>query len=242
MSNPGNLLDANPFDDETWQMLPDFLAHLPKPVCLHIWGDESAGQAEHEAVRLAQALASRFPQISYRVFPRRINYPYYPVIGIMGGTPDDAKDYGLRIIGLPAGYQMTSLIAAIQAVSFEGQTLEPMTRIKLHKLLTNDEVITNSEAITNGGAIDIELLTSAGDLNGSVAAKTLFGAAMAGEQIRTFLIVTDFFPEAGIRYTAEKLPHVVINRRFHFEGILSEEMLVDQIIKVLRGGETAKPR
>ena len=125
------------FDQETWASLQDFLGHLPDPVQLHIWGDQGASKAEYEAAHLANLLSERFEQIDHRLFPRRINYPYYPVIGIMGLVKGQAKDFGLRFIGLPSGYQMTSLIAAIQSVSFRGRTAKAKSRIQLQKL-TND--------------------------------------------------------------------------------------------------------
>jgi len=229
MNDSKNVPDSIPFDEETWQQLPDFLGNLPEPVCLHIWGDESAGVAEREAARLAGMLAERFPgTLSYRLFPRRINYPYYPVIGIMTGTAEASTDLGLRIIGLPIGYQMTSLIAAIQAASFRGQTIEPLSRLKLHKIIE-----------THRADVAIELLTSAEDEAGAAVAKSAFGAAASTERIRTFLIVTDFFPEAAQRYSAQYLPHVVINQRVHYNGPLEEDELVRQIGIALRSGSDA---
>ncbi len=230
MNDSRNVSDPVPFDEETWQQLPGFLSELPEAVCLHVWGDEAAGPAEREAARLARLLAERFPdKLSYRLLPRRINYPYYPVIGVMAGTAEASTDLGVRIIGLPIGFQMTSLIAAIQAVAFRGQTLEPLTRLKLHRLLE-----------TYQEDVAIELLTSAEDEAGAVVAKSAFGAAAANERIKTFLIVTDFFPEAAQRYSAQYLPHVVINKRVHFNGELEEEELTRQIgIALKSGSETA---
>lgn len=221
MSNLDNFNQSIPFDEETWRQLPDFLGHLPEPVCLHIWGDETAGQAEREAIHLAQTLNSQFPLITYRPLPRRSNYPYYPVFGIMAGTVESATDLGLRIIGLPVGYQLTTLIAGIQAVAFRGQTLEPLTRIKLHKLALREQ------------PINIELLTSAEDMAGSLVAKTIFGAAVVHPHLRAFVIVTDFFPEAALRYSAAHLPHIVINQRRHYQGELDEAGLVELLKQTL---------
>ncbi len=218
-----------PFDETTCQQLPDFLGNLPDPVCLHDWGDPEGSAAEREAVRLAELLANHFPdRLSYRSLPRRANYPYYPVIGLMAGSGDATADLGLRIIGLPIGLQMTSLIAGIQAVAFRGQTLEPVTRLKLHRLLT-----------ATPADVNIEVLTSAEDEAGAVTAKAVFGAAAASERVRAYLIVTDFFPEAAQRYSAAHLPHVVINQRIHFSGLLEEEDLVRQIALALGGGPAA---
>jgi len=177
--------------------------------------------AEREATRLVATLAERFPLLSYRLFPRRDNYPYYPVMGVMGGTAEQARDDGLRLIGLPIGYQMTSLIAAIQAVAFRGQTLEPATRIRLSRLPAD-------------AAVTIEVLTAADDEWGGVAAKAAFGMAAASERVRAYLIVTDFFPEAAVRYSAATLPHVVINQRVHFSGAPDEAALLRHIGLALR--------
>lgn len=218
-----------PFDEATWQQLPDFLGRLPEPVCLNVWGDPDGSIAEREAARLAELLASRFPdRLSFRCLPRRVNYPYYPVIGLMAGTADAPTDAGLRIIGLPIGLQMTSLIAGIQAVAFRGQTLEPLTRLKLRRLLT-----------ASPADVHIEVLTSAEDEAGAVTAKAVFGAAAAEDRVRAYLIVTDFFPEAAQRYSAAHLPHVVINQRVHFNGLLDEEELPRQIALALAGGSMA---
>lgn len=229
MNDSRNVSDSVPFDEETWQQLPDYLSNLPEPVCLHVWGDETAGATEREAARLARMLAERFPdKLSCRLLPRRINYPYYPVIGIMVGTAETSVDLGLRIIGLPIGFQMTSLIAAIQTASFRGQTLEPLTRLKLRKLL--DVYQTD---------VAIEVLTSAEDEAGAVVAKSAFGAAAANDRIRTFLIVTDFFPEAAQRYSAQYLPRVVINKRVHYDGALEEEEMIRQIGIALKSDRDA---
>jgi alkyl hydroperoxide reductase subunit AhpF len=224
MSDPQNLTDGVPFDEETWSQLPEFLGNLPEPVALHVWADEEATAAEREAIRLAKLLADRFPdKIAWRSFPRRANYAYYPVMGIMSGTAETFIDLGLRIIGLPIGYQMTSLVAAIQAVSFRGQTLEPVSRVKLHQLNELEKHVA------------IELVTLADDETGALVAKPAFGAAAASPWVKTFLIIVDFFPEAAQLYASGSLPHMVINKRVHFEGPLDEDELLRQIGLAVKG-------
>ena len=77
-------------------------------------------------------------------------------------------------------------------------------------------------------------LQFAEDEAGAVVAKAAFGAAAATERIRTFLIVTDYFPEAAQRYSAAYLPHTVINKRVHFNGVLEEHELVRQIERAVK--------
>jgi alkyl hydroperoxide reductase subunit AhpF len=210
---------SNPFDAETWAILPKYLAKLPNRILLRVWGDPGASAREKEAARLAEGLADRFGQLEMALLPRRVNYPYYPVLGVFGLDKDEAVDYGVRLIGLPAGVQMTSLIAAIQAVSFAGGTLEAKTRIQLSKL--QDDVT-------------LELLSSAEDEAGTTMAKALFGLAVASTHVRSFLIMADVFPEALWRYSVSYLPHLVVNGRVHADGQLNEEMILRQIALALR--------
>ncbi len=214
MIDPNNPSNQTIFDGETWAELNPILANLPKSVHLHLWGDVDASAGEQEAAVLCQTLADHFESIQFRLFPRRVNYPYYPVIGIMGEEGGETVDFGLRIIGLPKGYQMTSLITALQAVAFQGMTLEPTTRIKLHKL--SDEV-------------NVELMTSAENEGGPLMAKIAFGLAAASSYIRSYLIMSDVFPEANLRYSIKIIPHMVINGRVHVEGVVSEDVIVDHI-------------
>lgn len=203
------------FGAELWAELPGMLGNLPKPVHIHMWGDENGSRAERETAVLGQLLAAQFPEIHFRIFPRRINYDYYPVLGIQGQDDQgELIDYGVRLIGWPDGYQMTSLIAAIQAVAFQGQTLEPKTRILLTRL---------NQPVT------IELITSAEDEAGSTVAKHMFGMAVAHPQIRAFLIMGDLFPEAIMRYSVNSVPHVIINQRLHVDSVPDEEQLLQHI-------------
>jgi len=210
--------DAFQFEDESWAKLPDFLGKLPEPVRIHVWGDEQATPNEREAARLIRAICDRFEQISFALLPRRISYDYYPVIGIMRSEEEIAVDYGVRIIGLPAGVHMTSLIAAIQSVAFRGMTSDAKTRILL-KGLTED--------------VTLELITSADDEAGTVMAHRIFNMAVASPFIRSFLIMIDDFPEAGIRYSARRVPHLVINDRVHVEGLVDEEIILAHIARAV---------
>lgn len=210
----------HPFDAETWEQLPSLLAHLPEPVALVVWGDASFSRNEREAVRLCQALADRFNTIAFHTRPRRINFQYYPVIGVMGDTGDDEwHEFGVRIIGLPDGYQMTSFITAVQSVSFRGQTLEPKTRIQLSRLSQE---------------VRIEVMTDADNEVGAIMAQRAFNMAVVNAHVRSFLVMADQFPEAVMRYSIQKVPHTVINGRVHIEGVVDEEALLQHIAQAVK--------
>lgn len=210
------------FDEKTWAMLPSFFEHLPEPVLLNIWGDASTTNSVNEAVKLAQTLSERFEMIKHQLLPMRVNFHYYPVIGIMRISDGVPIDHGLRIVGLPVGFQMTSLIAGIQSASFQGSTLEAKTRIQLHRL---------------DKSVNLELFTDAQDESGAFMAQAIFNMAVFSEHVRSFLIMKDEFPEAAIRYSVREVPHLVINSRGHIQGLVNEDAILAKIATTISAGE-----
>ncbi|KAA3664664.1 MAG: hypothetical protein DWQ04_04570 [Chloroflexi bacterium] len=207
------LENNHPFDNETWEQLPAFFDSLPEPVLLIVWGDAAISQNDKDAATLCQTLAERFEGISFQMLPRRVNFHYYPVIGIMAdnGPETEWTDFGVRVIGIPTGFQMTSFITAVQSVSFRGMTLEAKSRIQLSRLQED---------------VRLELLTSAKDENGPIMAQMAFNMAVVNPHVRSFLIMSDQFPEAVLRYSVNYVPHLVINGRVHIEGVVGEDVLL----------------
>lgn len=211
----------HPFDAETWAQLPALFENLPEPVHIIMWGDPAESEAEKETAVLLQSLTDRFSALTTQVLPRRINYDFYPVIGIMGGPAEEWTDFGVRLIGQPNGYAMTSFVTAVQAVSFRGMTLEAVTRIKLKQL---------KQPVT------VELFSAADNEAGALMAQPLFNMAVVNEHIRTFFIMADQFPTAVTRYSLNYLPHMVLNGRVHLEGVVDEGEILKQIATVLKTG------
>jgi alkyl hydroperoxide reductase subunit AhpF len=210
---------SHPFDEETWAQLPIMFDNLPEPVHIIMWGDPAESEAEQETAVLLQSLTDRFEQLTYQVLPRRINYHFYPVLGIMGGPADEWHDFGVRLIGLPNGYAMTSFITAVQAVSFRGMTLGAMSRIQLKKLTQ---------------PVNIELFSAADNEAGALMAQPLFNMTVVNEHIRTFFIMADQFPTAVERYSINFLPHMVLNGRVHMEGVVDEGDILKQIATAVK--------
>lgn len=211
----------HPFDQDTWAQLPSFFDNLPQPVRLIVWGDAGMSRLEKEAAGLCQVLADRFEGISWQLLPRRINFQFYPVIGVMGDNGPEAEwtDFGVRLIGLPDGYQMTSLITAVQSVSLRGMTLEATSRIQLSRLQED---------------VRLELLSSATDEYGPIMAQIAFNMAVVNPHVRSFLIMSDQFPESVLRYSVNHVPHIVINGRVHLEGVVNEKTLLTHIAHAIK--------
>ncbi|NLF63334.1 MAG: hypothetical protein GX579_01900 [Chloroflexi bacterium] len=214
------------FDHATWGTLDGFLRHLPRTVRLVVWGDASRSVEEREAIRLGEKLAERYTIVNFERRDRLPNYRYYPVMAVMLEGEDGVVDDGVRFIGLPAGYQINSLVGAIQAVSFRASNLEARTRILLSRL-------------PGEATADLEVFTSATDEEGPLVATLAAGLAVASPRVRAFLIAADVFPEAVIRYSIRTLPHTVIDGRVHLQGVTDEEGMVRQIARAV---QTARPK
>ena len=211
--------DCDVKTDQLWENLNEFLAEIPRPVKLVVWANPQGRWEEREAIRLVQTLADEFEQLSSEQREPKPNYSFYPVIAVMGMEDREEVDFGVRIIGLPAGVQITSLVGGIQAVTFRGQQLEPVTRIKLAKM---------------PASADIELITDTNDQPGTVMASRCFNFAVANKHVRTFLILADTFPTALYRHNVERVPHMVINNNIHVEGVLDEGGILKHLAKAVK--------
>jgi alkyl hydroperoxide reductase subunit AhpF len=215
------------FDHATWGTLDGFLRHLPRTVRLVVWGEAQRSVEEREAVRLGEKLAERYDIIHFERRDRLPSYGYYPVLAVMlEGEDGEVVDDGVRFIGLPAGYQVNSLVGAIQAVSFRASNLEARTRIQLSRL-------------PEASQADLEVFSSAADEEGPLVATLAAGLAVASPNIRAFIIAADVFPEAAIRYSVRSLPHTVVDGRVHFHGVTGEDGMVRQIVRAV---QSARPR
>jgi alkyl hydroperoxide reductase subunit AhpF len=215
------MIDSSIFDSASWEPLVGFLEKLRRPVALVVWGDPDGGRFEQEGLALAAALARRFRVLRFERRDRVPDHPFYPVFAFMGEDDAGAEiDFGVRLLGLPAGYQINSLVGAIQAVSFRASNLEARTRIQLSRLPA-------------GAAVDIELFTGAEDEEGPLVATLASGLAVASSQVRAFIVMADLFPHITMRYSITQLPHTVINGRVHATGTLDEKAMLKQIARAL---------
>ncbi len=211
------------FEDAVWAELDNALSNLPSPVHLLMHGFEDASEGEGQTAVLLQALAHRYENIHYKRRPRRKSYPFYPVTAINGVRDGKPMDYNIRIIGWPSGFQVTSLISAIQAVSLQGTAgttaVDPMVRVQMRKLTQ---------------AVSFELLTNGKDEGGVLLAKTIFSMAVESEHVKAYLVMVDQFADAIVRYSVNDLPHLVINGRVHLEGIPDDETLIKHMAIAIR--------
>jgi alkyl hydroperoxide reductase subunit AhpF len=110
------------------------LADLPNPVTLKIYTEQKDCQYCKEARSLAEEVADLSDKISTEVIDlptagEGAGVDKAPALAIVG-----AKDYGIRMYGLPSGYEFGSLLEAIRLVSTGDSALPASTREAIERL------------------------------------------------------------------------------------------------------------
>ena len=211
---------SGPMNEDSWAILEGFLGKLPEKVRLVVWASELNSCSEGSAVELGQTLSERFDSVEFSHRPRQPDYPYYPVTAVMGLDENGKNiDYGIRFMGLPAWYQINSLVGAIQAVSFRGMTLEASTRIQISRL---------------SHPVLLEIFTTPEDEAGVLMATLAANLAVVNPHVRAHIAMINDFPQLAPQYSVYSVPHTIINQRHHITGIMDEGKLLKYIARILK--------
>jgi alkyl hydroperoxide reductase subunit AhpF len=113
------------------------------PVTLSVFASELGPENNAETVSLIKEVAALSDRITVKLMNPHIERDEAAAYGI-SVTPtvvvEGAKDYGIRFLGIPAGYEFSNLIDAIVAVSSGEAQIQDETRTALEGL-TEDVTI-----------------------------------------------------------------------------------------------------
>jgi alkyl hydroperoxide reductase subunit AhpF len=124
-------------DDVATQLKQEF-ASLTGPVRLAVFSQALADPESEQVKRLVEELAALEPKITVESYNfvldkekvAALGIQRIPAIAILGSE----KDYGIRMYGLPSGYEFGTLIDAILDVSSGDSGLGDTTRAALKEL------------------------------------------------------------------------------------------------------------
>ena len=128
----------------------------------------------------------------------------------------DEKDYGIRLYGMPAGYEFPTLLGAIQMISTGTSGLSDETKSKL-------------KAISKPAHIQVFVTLTCPYCSSAVA----MGHRMAYEsdKIAADMVNAQEFPQLAQRYNVFAVPKVVINETTQYEGALPEDKFLENVLK-----------
>jgi alkyl hydroperoxide reductase subunit AhpF len=113
------------------------------PVKLTVFASELGGDSNAQAVALIKEVAALSDQLSVAVLNPHIDREQAAAYGVSESpvvVVEGAQDYGIRFLGIPAGYEFSNLIDSIIAVSAGETGLSDETKAVLAGL-TEDVTI-----------------------------------------------------------------------------------------------------
>ncbi|MFO7651437.1 MAG: thioredoxin family protein [bacterium] len=201
------------------QQARERLARLPGEVRLVVFTQEMECQFCRENRALAEELAALSDKVRLEIInpltePEKA-MPYrtdkVPALAVVG-----KRDFGVRFYGIPAGYEFTSLMAAIELCAAGDSGLKPESRAQLAALTV---------------PLDIQVFVT---LTCPVCPLAVgLGVRAAIERAGTTLSVVDAaeFPQLANLHEVMAVPKIVVNRGHSFEGALPEDRFVEELVK-----------
>ncbi len=219
-------------NEDVQQQVREMFADLSAPVKLVVFTQGEGGAVECEMCRetreLAEEVASLAEQISVEVHDfvgdaetvAAYGIDKIPALAIVRGG-EEAKDYGIRLYGIPSGYEFSTLIEDIVMVSSGDPGLAPKTLAALEQL---------------PGPIQIQVFVTPTCPYCPRAVLLGHKLAMASDKVTAAMVEASEFPHLANKYQVYGVPRTVVNDVIHVEGAVPETMLLDKLA-VLADGE-----
>ena len=140
-----------------------------------------------------------------------------PAVAVLSGG-DTPKDYGIRLYGVPAGYEFSTLIEDILMISQQKSALTAETLAELKKLTQ---------------PVNIQVFVTPTCPYCPRAVVLAHQLAMTSDLITASMVEANEFPHLSHKYQVYGVPRTVIEDVIHVEGAVLEAMLVEELMKVL---------
>jgi glutaredoxin-like protein len=138
-----------------------------------------------------------------------------PGLAVLGGGTD-AVDYGIRYLGIPSGYEFSSLIQDIIMVGTGESGLSGATRKVLDDL---------------AGPVHIQVFVTPTCPYCPGAVHLAHQMAFQSPLVRADMVEAVEFPDLAQKYGVMGVPRTVINDQVHVEGAVPEATLLPKIVQ-----------
>jgi glutaredoxin-like protein len=171
---------------------------------------------------LLEELAAMSEQLSLTVFDfvqDREEVERYGIDKIPATVLMAEQDVGIRYYGVPAGYELTTLVETIQELSRGATGLAEEVTKKLEELSQD---------------VHIQVFVTPTCPYCPAAVRTAYQLAQEHPRVRADGVEVVEFPHLGNKYHVRGVPMVVINENTSFVGARSEEFFIEQIREALQ--------
>jgi glutaredoxin-like protein len=214
-------------DDKKELLKKDFEEKLVDPVKIVVFTQEFECRYCSDTRKLAQEIAGLNSKITAEVHDfvadaakaKEYGIDKIPALAIIG-----KKDYGVRIYGIPYGYELQTLIEAVVNVSKGKTDLSDKTK----QILTEVKL-----------PVHIQVFVTLTCPHCPAAAAVAHKLAIESDMVKADVIESNEFPDLAMKYNVIGVPKVVINETVEFMGAFNEDLFAENVL--LGAFSTEKP-
>jgi glutaredoxin-like protein len=205
-------------DDKNELLKKDFKEKLEHPVKILMFTQEVECQFCSDTRQLVQELATLNDKISVEVCDfvadaqkaKEYKVDKIPALAVIG-----EKDYGVRIYGIPYGYELQTLIEAVINVSKGKTDLANKTKSILAEVKA---------------PVHIQVFVSLTCPHCPVAAAVAHKLSVESDLVRADVIDGSEFPQLAQKYAVMGVPKIIINDKIEFMGAFNEDLFAEHVL------------
>ena len=205
-------------DDKKDLFNKDFKEKLVNPVKILMFTQEVECRFCSDTRELVQELATLNDKITIEVYDfvadtnkaKEYSIDKIPALAIIG-----EKDYGVRIYGIPYGYELQTLIEAVINVSKVKTDLANKTKSILAEVKM---------------PVHIQVFVSLTCNHCPLAAIVAHKLAIESDFVRTDVIDSSEFPHLAQKYAVMGVPKIIINEKIEFVGAFNEDLFAEHVL------------
>ncbi len=204
------------------------LAAMTEPVKIVLFTQQEGGALEcdfcRETRQLVEEVAALSDKLSVEVhdfvaeesLARELGIDKIPAIAVLRGGAQP-RDFGVRLFGIPSGYEFGTFIQDLVLVSQARHDLSSQTLEQLAKLQA---------------PVHIQVFVTPTCPYCPRAVLLAHRLAIASERVRADMVEATEFPHLSNRYSVYGVPRTVINEVIHVEGAVPEGLLMEELMQV----------
>jgi glutaredoxin-like protein len=205
-------------DDKKELLKTELQQKLVDPVKLIMFTQELECRFCSETRTIAQEMATLTDKITAEIYDfvkdadkaKEMGIDKIPALAVVG-----KKDYGVRIFGIPYGYELQTLVDAITNVSTGKTDLTDKTK----------EILKDIQS-----PVHIQVFVTLTCPHCPTAAAIAHKLAVESTFIRADVIDSTEFPALAQKYAVLGVPKVVINEKVEFVGAFNEDMFAEHAV------------
>jgi len=205
-------------EDKKELLKNDFKEKLVDPVKIVMFTQEFECRYCSDTRKLAKELATLNDKITTEVYDfmtdaakaKEYGIDKIPALAITG-----KKDYGVRIYGIPYGYELQTLIEAVINVSRGKTDLSDKTK----QILSDVKL-----------PVHIQVFVTLTCPHCPAAAAVAHKLAIESDMVKADVIESSEFPDLAMKYNVIGVPKIIINETVEFTGAFNEDLFAENVL------------